>query len=152
MVVLLKKCIFELNQTVILHSFLAKFTMKKDHRLDFETLGTVSKKIMRHMSARVKVWTISMYFLTIANNFLALSCSISVYLRLFWTIFVFLGASQCISVCLRLSATICNFLELSWTISYYLGLFWTIWDYLGISQTIWNYLGLSLTIWDYLGI
>ena len=33
------------------------------------------------------------YILTISNNFLRLSCSISVYLCLFWTILVYLGAS-----------------------------------------------------------
>ena len=52
--------------------------------------------------------------------YLTLSCYISVYHGLFWTIFVFLGASQCISV----------YLDLPWSISVYLGISQTIWDYL----------------------
>ena len=46
-----------------------------------------------YRSARVQVWTISKYFLTISNNFLGLSCSISVYLGIFWNILVYLRAS-----------------------------------------------------------
>ena len=55
---------------------------KGSHRKNYETY---------YRSARVQVWSISKYFLTISNNFLALSWSISVYLSLFWTILVYLG-------------------------------------------------------------
>ena len=71
-------------------------------------------------------------FLTILNNFLGLSCSISVYLGLFGTILVYLG--------------------LFWIMLYYLKLSRTILDYLGHSGSIWDYLGLYGTIWNYLGL
>ena len=57
-----------------------------------------------HRRARVQVWTISKNILTISDNFLRLSSSISVYLSLFWTILV--GAFWSISI----------YLDLSWSI------------------------------------
>ena len=61
-----------------------------------------------YRSARVQVWTISRYSLTISNNFLGLSRRILVYFGLSWSISVHLGASWSISVFLDLSRTILN--------------------------------------------
>ena len=72
-------------------------------------------------------------FLTIANNFVdlsCLSCSFSVYLSLFWNIFVYFSVSWCILVHQRLSRSISGYLELSRAILDYLGLSLTISDYL----------------------
>ena len=48
--------------------------------------------------ARVQVWTISKYFLTISNNFLSLSPSILLYLGLSRSILDYLGLYWCILV------------------------------------------------------
>ena len=93
-----------------------------------------------YRSARVQVWTISKYILTILNKFLALFYSIS--------IFYYLGLSRCISVYLGLSKSILVYLGLSCSILFYLGLSWTILDYIRLSGNIWDYLGLFWTIWD----
>ena len=112
-----------------------------------------------YRSARVQVWTISKYFLSISNNFLGLSLSILVYLvsrsildylGLSLSILVYLGLSRTILDYLGLSRSILVYLGPSWSISVYLGLSGTIWDYLGLFGTIWDYLALSGTIWYYL--
>ena len=104
--------------------------------------------------------------LTISNNFLCLSCSISVLgylglsrcislaLSLFWAILVYLGASQCISVHLGASRSILVYLGQSRSISVNLRLSRSISVYIGLSGTIWDYISgylrLSQTILDYL--
>jgi len=102
-----------------------------------------------YRSARVQVWTISKYFLSISNNFLGLSLSILVYL-VSRSILDYLGLSLSILVYLGLSRTILDYLGLSRSILVYLSLSRTVWDHLGLSGTIRDYMGLSGTIWHYL--
>ena len=96
-----------------------------------------------YRSARVQVWTISEYLLTISNNillylglsqsildYLGLSLCISVYLCLSRSILVYVGLCLSMLVYVGLSLSILVYLCLSWSISDYLGLYWTFSPYL----------------------
>ena len=102
----------------------------------------------------MQVLTITKYFLTISNNFLVLSCSISVYFGLLWTILVYLGAYLCISVHCLPGSLICIYKKESPSILECLSVSWSIMFYLKPAGAFSDYLGLrlSLAISDYLKI
>ena len=70
-------------------------------------------KTYYYRSTRVRVLTISKYFLSVSNNFIGVSHSILLYLGLSWFFFDYLGLCWCISVYVVASLSISVYLNLS---------------------------------------